>query len=617
MTEELTRTLTRLADRGTPRGSDEVLEGAQRSILDAGTRRRRGVTAAFLGSIITVGTVGVALWLEPADDAQQPSQSSTTIGPAASSEGVHYRLVRDPDAVPARLSTVLGDLEVVTYLPLETETGEVWFSNAVATRHGFFAAEIDDLLWWSSDSETWHLLGRGAGGELRRFGDDVAVLGVGGIVAVYSWEGDTWAESGRVVVDGASDVDEFVAGPDGALVALDGDDIRWSRGGDPFRLAEDPPSPDRLPGQTGAGDCDREDVGAGLGPMYETADGVVLLTASHRADWGSLPVCEPVLWYAEARFSDGNPPSLGNEWELASGPSSPFGPGAAIGEIVHDGRGYIAVGTVGGSGALWQSPDGFDWTPLELDFDSIGTIATGELGWVVTAAQGSDGSNQQMWFYRDGAHWQNPDSIWDGPYPTPTGLLAGYLFPTLAVGEDAIFGMGWRSAPTPIAWRSDPTPVVLRVMPEPNAAPGTLTVAARDWEGMDGYRVLAVVWGDEDLEGGAFWRRVDADPWSGEDVVHPPAFRSDLTGDLGGTAWGDDDYWWDETAELEPGTYRIEITANPGEIIPFGSHIPAAGNERSCFVEVVVESGQDVSLVVTGVPRADPGEPPLCPTGIG
>ena len=88
------------------------------------------------------------------------------------------------------------------------------------------------------------------------------------------------------------------------------------------------------------------------------------------------------------------------------------------------------------------------------------------------------------------------------------------------------------------------------------AATGTIKISVQDWSGVYGYRLLAGVWDDSpgarDLVGGAFWTMVDSDPFSTEDVVHPPYLGDDEPDD--GDGWGAGDYLWDETARLEPGT---------------------------------------------------------------
>ena len=94
-------------------------------------------------------------------------------------------------------------------------------------------------------------------------------------------------------------------------------------------------------------------------------------------------------------------------------------------------------------------------------------------------------------------------------------------------------------------------------------------------EGLDWYRLLAGVWDGPDIVGGAFWNCVDDDPFSGSHVVHPPNLsdESNLELDAG---WGAGDYLWDETAALQPGTYQVDLWANPGELRPYGSYIPAS-----------------------------------------
>jgi len=143
------------------------------------------------------------------------------------------------------------------------------------------------------------------------------------------------------------------------------------------------------------------------------------------------------------------------------------------------------------------------------------------------------------------------------------------------------------------------------------AATGTITVAVEGLADMVGYRLLAGVFaetGDAPLVGGAFWTHVDGDPFSDRDRVHPPAVPNPRTESSDVVGWGGEDYFWNETAQLAPGRYQVVLWANPGELAPYGSHIPA-DPERACTIDVEVVAGIDTEVVVTGIP-AD-GEP--CP----
>jgi ketosteroid isomerase-like protein len=152
----------------------------------------------------------------------------------------------------------------------------------------------------------------------------------------------------------------------------------------------------------------------------------------------------------------------------------------------------------------------------------------------------------------------------------------------------------------------DPTSLLAAVAKTPEAtttagssetvAAGTITISVEGWSGVEGYRLLAGVWDGSDIVGGAFWTHIDSDPFSGEDVVHPPALA-----DGGFESWGEGDYVWEDTARLEPGTYRIDLWANPGELEPYGSHVPTSP-ERTCWVDVVVSAGEVSTVVITDIP---------------
>jgi hypothetical protein len=121
---------------------------------------------------------------------------------------------------------------------------------------------------------------------------------------------------------------------------------------------------------------------------------------------------------------------------------------------------------------------------------------------------------------------------------------------------------------------------------------------------VEGYRLLAAVSCDADLVGGAFWTLVDSDPFSSEDLIHPPFDGGDPPG-VEYESWGEDDYLWDETAQLEPGTCEVTFWANPGELAPYGSYIPAEPIERRCWVDVEVRAGETSTVVITDIPVGD------------
>lgn len=153
------------------------------------------------------------------------------------------------------------------------------------------------------------------------------------------------------------------------------------------------------------------------------------------------------------------------------------------------------------------------------------------------------------------------------------------------------------------SWGEEGTAVVVETVLNASAsATGTISLSVRDWEGMEGYRLLATAWSEDDevmagLSGAAFWIHVDTDPFSTQDVIHPPAIPP---GDE--QPWGLGDYEWEETAMLEPGTYRIDLNANPGELAPYGNYIPADPIERSCWVDVEVRAGETSTIVILDLP---------------
>jgi hypothetical protein len=143
-------------------------------------------------------------------------------------------------------------------------------------------------------------------------------------------------------------------------------------------------------------------------------------------------------------------------------------------------------------------------------------------------------------------------------------------------------------------------------------ATGGIRILIRDWSGVEGYQLLAGVWAQESdpdaipLVGGAFWTLINSDPFSAEDVVHPPVDpygENPREGDY--YTWGAYDYLWEERAWLDPGSYRITFWANPDVLRPYGSHIPASPIERTCEVDVEVVAGEMTTVTITDIPAGD------------
>jgi hypothetical protein len=164
--------------------------------------------------------------------------------------------------------------------------------------------------------------------------------------------------------------------------------------------------------------------------VLATEAGFVALTPAHPDNWSRTPACEPLLWLS----------ADGNLWDLVSS-QSPFGEGAIVHRIAeHAGR-YVAVGAVpseSAEGAVWMSNDALSWQRADIEMDAAVGVAGGDLGWMVTGhATGStsDLAGVDMWFSADGI-------TWDGPHQGPDALGTFYFLPELAVGTDAIYGVG-------------------------------------------------------------------------------------------------------------------------------------------------------------------------------
>ena len=295
----------------------------------------------------------------------------------------------------------------------------------------------------------------------REIGTGEPIVFVHGLLSGirYAWNGTGWIEQTRL--DLPSRVEKIVFGPRG-VVAVTDTTMYYSTDGVYFTEAERPPGKDLLlaegpppttvPEEDGEfGECpvisDAESATSGIGvigTVLATDAGFVALTPAHPDDWNDDPICEPLLWFS----------ADGNTWELVSH-DSPFGKisfiRSGLYEIAErDGR-FVAVGGVGErrgaeQGAVWVSDDGLTWQRADLELNYAFTVAVGDLGWMLTGLKDAeDTMHQDMWFSADGL-------TWDGPYDLPDGLATGYLPAQLAVGSDAIFGVGGRDF-TPVVGR--------------------------------------------------------------------------------------------------------------------------------------------------------------------
>jgi hypothetical protein len=140
------------------------------------------------------------------------------------------------------------------------------------------------------------------------------------------------------------------------------------------------------------------------------------------------------------------------------------------------------------------------------------------------------------------------------------------------------------------------------------ATAGTINLSVENLSGMEGYRLLAGVWSqthDPPVVGGAFWTVIESDPFTDSDRVHPAADPNPRTEVSEVEGWAAEDYLWDLTAQLEPGTYQVYYWANPGELDPYGSHVPAGPIERRCDIDVIVVAGYATDVIVTDMPPGD------------
>jgi hypothetical protein len=435
---------------------------------------RKPVLAFVIGLfVILIATGGIALWVgggdpdvadEPIPTTQAPAPTTTTPTPTTTTPtttlvgtGAPSGLVNDgqataperlpaitltpaPDVDPVLVSTVIGDLEFTTlqFPPgLEFDEGVAW------TPFGLVAID-ESALWWSTDGVTWEGVPVPVSGGLMVVGDDVVVLGDRSAVW-FAWDGTGWIEQTRLELP--DQVNHIVFGPRGAVTVTD-TMLYYSTDGVHFTKAERPPSKDLLPVEESPSTSLPDDAEFGVCPIIEVIDallatdaGFVALTAAHPNEWNDDPICEPLLWFS----------ADGNNWELVSH-DSPFGGTAFVGgtagldEIAErDGR-FVAAGGVGGRGAVWVSDDGLTWQQADVDLDYASTVAVGEMGWMLTgglADRREDPIHPYMWFSTDGL-------TWDGPYQLPVALASIWgIAPQLAVGSDAIFGVGgpWDRGP--------------------------------------------------------------------------------------------------------------------------------------------------------------------------
>jgi hypothetical protein len=235
-------------------------------------------------------------------------------------------------------------------------------------------------------------------------------------------------------------------------------------------------------------------------------------------------------------------------------------------------------------------------------------------------------TSQALGEVTDGWAEDPSDGLW--PWPTGTASVpAGDYSLWLWTGKDYCCYSRWAPAASPglrgcelrVSTTGRDQTIYVKDIPldggpcttDPaTATTGTITIEMDAVPGIEGYRLFAGVWSesaDPPLVGGAFWMIIDRDTFSGSDFVHPPIYPNPDTEASDVEGWAADDYLWNSVAQLEPGPYRIDVWANPGELAPYGSHIPASPIERTCTVDVDVAVGENTPVVITGV--TTDGEP--------
>lgn len=195
------------------------------------------------------------------------------------------------------------------------------------------------------------------------------------------------------------------------------------------------------------------------------------------------------------------------------------------------------------------------------------------------------------------------DPHWPDPRYAPDGLTDGG-------GPGSVVGFE----------PEDPCLVGSAAVRERLQTTGTVFVSHEDGSEspeLSGYRVLALVseGAAEDLRplGGAFWWGDDGDG------VHP---LNEAGVDTAGELPHDDEEPRDphdwvtqaflpaETMRIQPGSYTIEVWANPDALTPSADRgVPAEANERNCTIQVDVLAGTHLDVVIDDIP-ADGGECP-------
>jgi len=208
--------------------------------------------------------------------------------------------------------------------------------------------------------------------------------------------------------------------------------------------------------------------------------------------------------------------------------------------------------------------------------------------------------------------WPPPAAMRTNPARSRWGRLAAVAI--LAAVIAGLVAAAW------LLRDDDPTrapavrPFPIPVMPDSvvGEGMGSLRISVHGLVGMEGYRLLAVALdlspgaderdGVSDVAGAALWTMVDSDPFSAGDQLHPPISPYLNTRDLPPSEWAAEDYRWQERAWLAPGAYRIWLSANPGELRPYGNLVPGEPIERMCWVEVEVAAGRVTEVVVSDIP---------------
>lgn len=345
---------------------------------------------------------------------------------------------------------------------------------------------------------------------------------------------------------------------------------------------------------------------------------------------------------------DGDQPAVwissdGVSWDRVPNDGRTFGGGFML-DVTAGGPDLVAVGQRAGidelsDAAVWTSPDGITWSPVDDQAEALGGAGSQRIETVIAAgpgfvAVGSDETDGAVWTSTDGRAWSrvpDPDGVLGGPgdqriediVARPGGLVAVGGDSDETQGDIAVWlssnGLDWTRVPTDEALAPGTGQIALGVAA---GGPGLVMVGLAEYRDSS----VAAVWTSPD---GLAWTRVphDGSVFGGENgsamtavsawdrglvaVGQDNAFDGSPDAaawfSLDGLTWSKAPYDFDTFGGLfapYDSQYMLDVTVGDDLIVGVGVEGPFSEARAAIWAAATSDT-----LVAVGLPVPGPDEP--------